>query len=184
MTIETVKTLVIGGGQAGIAMSEHLGKRGLPHLVVERHRIVERWRSERWDSLVANGPAWHDKFPGQIFSQIDPDAFATRDMIVDYFVSYAERIKSPIRCNTEIRTLVKKADGSGFRMETTAGAIDAANVVVATGPFQRPVIPTLLPPGTSIMQLHSSAYRNPSQLPTGAVLVIGWDCGRRWSEVA
>ncbi|NIM27581.1 MAG: FAD-dependent oxidoreductase, partial [Gammaproteobacteria bacterium] len=63
MPAEKIDTLVVGGGQAGIAMSEHLGNRGVPHLVLERHRIAERWRSERWDSLVANGPAWHDRFP-------------------------------------------------------------------------------------------------------------------------
>ena len=95
MPVEKVETLVVGGGQAGLAMSEHLSKRGLPHLVVERHRIAERWRSERWDSLVANGPAWHDRFPGMTFAGIDPDSFATKDRIVDYFVAYAEQIEGP-----------------------------------------------------------------------------------------
>ena len=75
MSVEKVETLVVGGGQAGVAMSEHLSNCGVPHLVLERHRIAERWRSERWDSLVANGPAWHDRFPGLEFSNIDPDAF-------------------------------------------------------------------------------------------------------------
>ena len=82
MAVEHIDTLVVGGGQAGIAMSEHLGRRGLPHLVLERHRIAERWRSERWDSLVANGPAWHDRFPGMTFDDIDPFAFAPKDRIV------------------------------------------------------------------------------------------------------
>ena len=71
MSVEKVKTLIIGGGQAGLAMSEHLIKHGEPHLIVERHRIAERWRSERWDSLVANGPAWHDRFPSREFSDIE-----------------------------------------------------------------------------------------------------------------
>ena len=66
MSIEKVETLVVGGGQAGLAMSEHLSNSGVPHLVLERYRIAERWRSERWDSLVANGPAWHDRFPGMV----------------------------------------------------------------------------------------------------------------------
>ena len=70
--VETVETLVVGGGQAGVAMSEHLGREGLSHLVLERHRIAERWRSERWDSLVTNGPAWHDRFPGLAFPDADP----------------------------------------------------------------------------------------------------------------
>ncbi|MGO9989541.1 MAG: FAD-dependent monooxygenase, partial [Steroidobacteraceae bacterium] len=71
MSVAEVETLIIGGGQAGLAISEHLSKRGARHLIVERYRIAERWRSERWDSLVANGPAWHDRFPGMTFSGID-----------------------------------------------------------------------------------------------------------------
>jgi putative flavoprotein involved in K+ transport len=76
MATEDIDTLIIGGGQAGLAMSAHLREQGKPHLVIERHRIAERWRSERWDSLVANGPAWHDRFPALDFDDIAPDAFA------------------------------------------------------------------------------------------------------------
>ena len=108
MSVVAVETLIVGGGQAGLAMSEHLSKRGVPHLIVERHRIAERWRSERWDSLVANGPAWHDRFPGMTFSGIDPDSFATKDQIVDYFVAYAERIAAPIRCGVEVTALTRR----------------------------------------------------------------------------
>jgi hypothetical protein len=86
MSVVEVETLIIGGGQAGLAMSEHLAKRGVQHLIVERCRIAERWRSERWDSLVANGPAWHDRFPSKHFAGIDPDGFATKAQIVDYLV--------------------------------------------------------------------------------------------------
>lgn len=173
MSVEKIKTLVIGGGQAGLAMSAHLTERGEPHLVVERHRIAERWRSERWDSLVANGPAWHDRFPARTFSQIDPDGFPSAREVVNYFVGFAEQVGAPIRCGVEVTSLRKKADGSGFRAETSAGAIEATNVVAATGPFQRPIIPALVPAETGIVQIHSSAYRNPDQLPPGAVLVIG-----------
>lgn len=173
MSSEKVQTLIIGGGQAGLAMSEHLSKCGAEHLILERRRIAERWRSERWDSLVANGPAWHDRFPGMSFSDIDPDSFATRDQIVGYFVAYAQQIKAPIRCGVEVKELKAKADGSGFCATTADGIIEATNVVVATGPFQRPVIPALVPADTQITQIHSSGYRNPGQLPQGAVLVIG-----------
>ncbi len=173
MPVEKVKTLVIGGGQAGLAMSEHLTALGEPHLVVERRRIAERWRSERWDSLVANGPAWHDRFPSREFTGIDPDAFATARDVVDYFVGHAEQIKAPIRCGVEVTALRKSADGGGFRADTSAGVIEAANVVAATGPFQRPLIPALVPAETGIVQMHSNAYRNPGQLPPGEVLVIG-----------
>jgi putative flavoprotein involved in K+ transport len=173
MSVLEVDTLIIGGGQAGLAMSEHLGQRGVPHLIVERHRIAERWRTERWDSLVANGPAWHDRFPGMTFSDIDPDSFASKDRIVEYFVAYAKQIAAPIRCGVEVKALRKKADGSGFRAQTSEGCIEARNVVVATGPFQRPVIPKTVPVEAGIDQLHSAAYRNPGRLRPGAVLIVG-----------
>ena len=80
MSNHEVEVLIVGAGQAGISMSEHLSLQGVPHLVVERDRIAERWRTGRWDSLVANGPAWHDRFPGQEFN-ISPDAFATKDQV-------------------------------------------------------------------------------------------------------
>lgn len=173
MSAEKVDTLVVGGGQAGLAMSEHLGKAGVPHLVLERHRIAERWRSARWDSLVANGPAWHDRFPGMEFAEIDPDAFAPKETIADYFVAYAKRIAAPIRCGVEVREVRRNVGRAGFRVETSAGPIEADRVVAATGPFQRPVIPAIVPDFPRITQLHSSAYRNPGQLPQGAVLVVG-----------
>lgn len=182
MTVEHVETLVIGAGQAGIAMSEHLTKQGMPHLVLERYRIAERWRSERWDSLVANGPAWHDRFPNMTFPDTDPGAFPAKERVADYFVAYAEQIAAPIRTGVEVTRLQKKADGSGFQVETSAGVIEAKNVISATGPFQRPLIPTLVPTTPGIMQLHSSQYRNPGQLPEGAVLVVG--AGSSGSQIA
>jgi putative flavoprotein involved in K+ transport len=149
-----------------------LQKRGKAHLIVERGRIVERWRSQRWDSLVANGPAWHDRFPSATFA-CNPDAFPTRDEIVDYFVQYARRIEAPVRCGVEVTALRTIADGPGFLAQTTEGEIEALNVVVATGPFQRPLIPTVVPTHAGVEQIHSAQYRNPSQLPHGAVLVVG-----------
>ena len=171
MSVEKVDTLVIGAGQAGVAMSEHLGKRGVPHLVLEKSRIAESWRTARWDSLVANGPVWHDRFPGMNFDDYQPDEFAPKEKVADYFVAYAEQIKAPIRCGVEVKSVVK--DGDIFRVETSDGAIEARNVVAATGAFQRPIIPTVVPAETGIMQIHSHAYRNPAQLPEGAVLVVG-----------
>ncbi len=171
MATETIDTLIIGGGQAGLAMSEHLGKLGVPHLILERHRIAERWRSERWDSLVANGPAWHDRFPTLAFDDIPPDAFAAKDRIVAYFETFAQQIKAPIRTGVEVTSVTKTAEG--FHVTTTSGSYDARRVVAATGPFQKPVMPVLVPAETGIMQLHSAAYRNPGQLPEGAVLVVG-----------
>jgi putative flavoprotein involved in K+ transport len=170
--IEQTEVVIVGAGQAGIAMSEHLSAHGVPHLVLERDRIVERWRTGRWDSLVANGPAWHDRFPGREFD-IAPDAFATKDEVVDYFVDYARGFGAPIRSGVEV-TSVRKSNGrSGFHIDTSAGAIEARYVVAATGPFQKPVIPPVVPDTAGIEQLHSLSYRNPKQLPPGAVLVVG-----------
>ena len=173
MSNREVEVLVVGAGQAGVAMSEHLGDAGVPHLVLERSRIAERWRSERWDSLVANGPAWHDRFPGLEFFDVDPDGFAGKEQVADYFVAYAEKIGAPIRTGVEV-TSVRKHDGRpGFRVETSDGVIDARFVVAATGPFQRPVVPPIVPDGAVPLQMHSNGYRNPGQLPEGAVLVVG-----------
>ena len=175
MPVETIDTVVIGAGQAGIAMSAHLRMNGLPHVVLERSRIAERWRSERWDSLVANGPAWHDRFPGLEFSDVDPrvgpNDFPGKEVVADYLVAFAERFAAPVRCGVEV--LKVERSRTGFRVETSAGAIEANHVVVATGAFQKPVVPRMVPPHAGVLQMHSTGYRNPGQLPDGAVLVVG-----------
>jgi putative flavoprotein involved in K+ transport len=173
VAVEKVETLIVGGGQAGLMMSAQLRQRGRPHLILERHRIAERWRTERWDALHANGPAWHDRFPDLLIAGVDPDGFATRDQMVDYFTAYAAHIAAPIRCGVNVTALHRKPDGIGFRAETSVGPIEATNVVAATGPFQRGIIPPLVPRDSGIMQMHSTAYRNPDQPPPGAVLVVG-----------
>jgi putative flavoprotein involved in K+ transport len=167
---EKVHTLVIGGGQAGVATSAHLQKHGIPHLVLERDRIAERWRSWRWDSLVANGPAWHDRFPDAEFTELDPEEFAPKEAVADYFVRFAKDRNLPVQTGVEVTKLERL--GETFRATTSQGTIEAQNVVVATGPFQKPVIPTVITdPG--ITQMHSNGYRNPGTLPEGAVLVVG-----------
>jgi putative flavoprotein involved in K+ transport len=173
MSSEEVEVLVVGGGQAGLAMSEHLSDDGVSHLVLERHRIAERWRTERWDSLVANGPAWHDRFPGLEFFDVAPDGFASKDQVADYFVAYSEKIGAPVRTGVEVTAVTRHVGRPGFRVETSEGTIDARFVVAATGPFQRPVVPPIVPDGAVPLQLHSNSYRNPEQLPEGAVLVVG-----------
>lgn len=171
--VTEIDTLVVGAGQAGVAVSEHLSKLGVPHLVLERSRIAEAWRTGRWDSLVANGPVWHDRFPGLDFDDLDPDAFASKDRIADYFEAYAKQFNAPIRTGVEVKRVVRNADRPGFTIETSDGVIEARRVVAATGPFQRPVIPPIAPQSEHFVQLHSADYRNPQQLPEGAVLVVG-----------
>ena len=172
MSGETINTLVVGAGQAGLAMSEHLSQQRVPHLVLERDRIAERWRSGRWDSLVANGPAWHDRFPGMPFDA-HPDSFVAKEKVADYFVDYATLIAAPVRCGVEVRSVRRLAGRPGFAVDTSQGGLEVLNVVAATGPFQKPVIPPVVPDVEGLTQIHSNAYRNPGQLPEGAVLVVG-----------
>ena len=173
MSSQETEVLIVGAGQAGVAMSEHLTERGIPHLVLERDRIAERWRTGRWDSLVANGPAWHDRFPGLQFDDVTPDGFAPKDRVADYFASYAKKFGAPIRCGVEVTSVRKNTGKAGFHVETSDGTINARYVVAATGPFQRPVIPALVDEKAGLLQMHSSSYRNPQQLPDGGVLVVG-----------
>ncbi len=172
MSIEGAEVVVVGGGQAGVAMSEHLGNAGVPHVVLERGRIAEKWRSGRWDSLVANGPAWHDRFPGLKFDG-DPEAFAPKEQVADYFEAYAAMIGAPVMTGVEVTSAQKNEGRPGFTVETSQGSIDARFVVAATGPFQTPVIPPIVAAEAGVEQIHSAAYRNPGQLPAGNVLVVG-----------
>lgn len=141
MPVENIETLIVGDGQGGLMMSAQLRQLGLSHVILERHRIAERWRTERWDALHANGPAWHDRFPDFPIAGFDPDGFATREQMVDYFTTYAAHIAAPVRCGVTVTALRRKPDGTGFHAETSAGPIEAANAAAATGPFQRGVIP-------------------------------------------
>jgi putative flavoprotein involved in K+ transport len=173
MPNEQVETLIIGGGQAGLVMSHRLKQRGLAHLVLERHRIAERWRSERWDGLKFQFPNWSVRLPDFSFPHSEPDAFATTGEIVEFISAYAAFVAPPIRCGVEVKRLQRRDGASGFIAETSDGPIEAANVVIATGPYQRAVIPDLLRDDADVFQVHASRYLNPNQLPSGAVLVVG-----------
>lgn len=170
MPTEKIDTLVIGGGQAGLVMSYRLKQRGLSHLVLERARIAERWRSERWDGLKFQFPNWSVKLPDFPFPQGQPDAFATSGEIVQFIDAFAKFVAPPIRCGVAVTRLAR--GGSGFIAETADGSIEARNVVVATGPYQRALMPDLLRDHPAF-QLHADGYKNPGQLPPGAVLVVG-----------
>ena len=173
MPVETTDTVVVGGGQAGIALSEHLSKNGVPHVVLEKGRVAEAWRSGRWDSLVANGPAWHDRFPNLEFDDCDPDEFPTKERVADYMCDYARKFNAPIRTGVEV-TKASRSDGrERISIETTDGPMEAMRIVAATGAFQIPSIPPVVPETAPQTQLHSFHYRNPAHLPEGAVLVVG-----------
>lgn len=173
MSAETVDTLVVGAGQAGIALSEHLRSHDVPHLVLEKNRVAEAWRTGRWDSLVANGPAWHDRFPNLEFENDAPDDFASKENVADYLSTYADMISAPIRTGVEVTRAERIPGRSGFVVETSKGRIEAQNIVAATGAFQHPVIPPVVPEQSGLDQLHSFFYKNPQQLADGAVMVVG-----------
>jgi putative flavoprotein involved in K+ transport len=168
---EQIETAIVGGGQAGLAMSYHLTRLGREHIVLERGRVAQRWRSERWDSLCFQAPNWNMRLPGRAFSADDPDAFAPRDDVVRFLEGYASFIRAPVRQGVAVTALRRKSGSERFALETSAGCIEAKNVVIATGPYQAPA-PTL-PLGSAALELHSTQYRNPEQLPPGAVLVVG-----------
>ena len=170
---ELVETIVIGGGQAGLAISHHLAERGREHVIFERGRVAERWRSERWDSLCFQFPNWMIRLPGQAYEGDDPDGFSERDEVVRFIASYAARNAAPIRCGVNVTGLRPAEDGR-LLVQTGSTVTAAANVVVATGPYQLPMLPPCaarLPAG--ICQITASRYTRPSELPPGGVLVVG-----------
>ena len=163
-----IDTVVIGGGQAGLTMSHALSLRGRPHVVLERARIAERWRSERWDSLRFQFPNWAMRLPGFAYTDDKPDMYAPRDEVVRFIEAYAASIQAPVRTGVEVRSL-----RPGFELDTSDGPITTRNVVIATGPYQQPVIPEAASELPGIVQITASTYRNPAQLPPGGVLVAG-----------
>ncbi|WP_207540498.1 NAD(P)-binding domain-containing protein [Sabulicella rubraurantiaca] len=162
--------IIIGAGQAGLAMSHCLAARGIGHLVLERGRVAERWRSERWDSLRLLTPNWMSRLPGWSYLGPDPDGFMTMPEVIAYLDGYATR--APVVPGAAVCAL-HGAPGC-FRLETTAGIFAARAVVIATGQCDVPHIPAMaaeLP--AEIRQVTPSSYRNPSLLPEGGVLVVG-----------
>ena len=179
--VKKTNTLVIGAGQAGLAASEHLSNHNIDHLILEKDRIVERWRTSRWDSLVANGPAWHDRFPTLEFSGLNQDSFVSKERVVKYFEEFAKKINAPVIENINVIEVANDSKNNFF-IKTSDGEYEAINVIVATGAFQVPVIPNIIPDYPHLEQLHSQFYKNPEQLKKGAVLVVG--SGSSGSQIA
>ena len=182
MLPERVETLIVGGGQAGLAMSHMLKQRGCPHFVLEQARAFERWRSERWDGLRFQFPNWSVELPDFPFCDADPDGFATSAEIVDYLDAYVKFVKPPGFCGVKVTGLRRDEARKLFVAETSSGSILARNVVLATGPYQRPVIPEALAGDIDLFQVHANAYKRPDQLPAGAVLIVG--SGASGSQIA
>ena len=172
--MERTDTVIVGGGQAGLATSYFLTQYGREHVILEQAaRAGNTWRTARWDSFTLVTPNWTVKLPGGEYEGPDRDGYMPRDEIAGYLERYAERIKAPVLYDTNVVS-VESVDGKGYLIQTNERTFGANNVVMATG-FER--LPKIPPSATSlspeVKQLHSSKYRNPQSLPTGAVLVVG-----------
>jgi putative flavoprotein involved in K+ transport len=171
---QRIETVIVGGGQAGLAMSYYLREHGQEHIILERRRLAERWRTERWDGLYFQFPNWSLQLPGCSYDGEEPDAFAKSSQVVEFIERYAKQIKAPLQFGVEVRSLRRDQDSGRFILETSDQRVEAARVVIATGPFQKPSIPAqshLL--SADVLQIHASHYFNPERLPPGAVLIVG-----------
>lgn len=172
--VEHIETVIVGGGQAGLATSYYLTQQGHEHIVLEKAaQAGSVWRNERWDSFTLITPNWAFRMPGAEYSGPDRDGFMRREEVVAFFEQYAEQFRLPIQYNTRVVS-VEPLDHQGYRVQTDGRTFTAKNVVMATGFFQQPKIPQFAADlSPRLTQLHSSAYRNPESLPAGAVLVVG-----------
>jgi putative flavoprotein involved in K+ transport len=169
-------TVIVGGGQAGLAVSYYLRRQARDHVVLEQaEKLAEAWRNHRWDSFTLNTPNWQSRLPGAEDPGINPDGFASREEIVDYFETYARRFRLPIRYRKRVSSVERDPRNETFIVTIEGGErIQSCNVVIATGLYQTPKVPAFaadFPAG--VRQVHSDAYRNPEELLPGAVLVVG-----------
>jgi putative flavoprotein involved in K+ transport len=155
-------------------MSYHLRQRGREHIILERRWVAERWRTERWDSLRFQLPnTWLD-LPGRPYVGTDPNGFTHHSDVLRLIVDYAAEIAAPVRTGIDVTSLSADEGSGGYSLETTDGQINARHVIIATGPFQRPMIPDYSRAVPScVYQTAATRYRNPAELPPGAVLVVG-----------
>jgi putative flavoprotein involved in K+ transport len=170
--MRSIDSVIIGGGQAGLAMSRSLTDRGIEHVVLERGRVGERWRSERWDSLHLLTPRWQSRLPGYAYDGPDPDGYMSKDEVVGYLEGYARSFPAPVEEGVTV-TSVRRAS-CGYMVDTDQGSWLSRNVVLATGDCDKPLIPSIAD-GLSpdVHQVAPSWYKNPAQLPDGGVLVVG-----------
>ena len=170
-----IETIVVGGGQAGLATSYYLKQGNHEHIVLEQAaQAAHAWRNDRWDSFTFVTPNWTIKMPGAEYRGGEPDGFMERAELIRYFEDYGTRFQLPVQFNTAVTSIEPQANGAGYLVITDRDTYAARQVVMATGLFQRPKIPKFsgdLP--APILQIHSGAYRNPGVLPPGAVFVVG-----------
>jgi putative flavoprotein involved in K+ transport len=170
--VPAVTTLIIGGGQAGLAMSRCLTERSIDHVVLERGEVANSWRTGRWDSLRLLTPNWLSRLPGYQYGGDEPDGYMSMPEVIDYLGGYADAIAAPVEAHTEVTSLRSEADR--YVVATTNESWRARAVVVASGPYSRPNVPEvaqMLP--RHITSLTPAEYRNPDELDEGGVLVVG-----------
>jgi putative flavoprotein involved in K+ transport len=168
----SIDTIVIGAGQAGLAMSRSLSDRGVDHVVLERGRVAERWLTERWDSLRLLTPNWMSRLPSWSYDGPDPDGFMTAGEVADFFARYAGSFDAPVEEQSTVDSL--RFDGEAYELRTISTAWTARRVVIATGWCDRPAIPAMAADlSPDIRQIAPNRYRNPSRVPDGGVLVVG-----------
>ena len=170
-----IDTVVVGAGHAGLAVSWFLTRAGREHVLLDRGRVGERWRSERWDSLRLLTPNWMTRLPGCSYAGPDPDGYQSAPALIRLLLGYAASFGAPVQHATVLEvTAVQGRGRTRFRVVTEAGTWYARNVVVATGPHARPRVPAGLSGLSPRIELvTSAAYRNPATLPPGGVLVVG-----------
>jgi len=170
--VERIHTIVVGGGQAGLAMSRCLFDRSVEHVVFERGRIAERWRSERWDSLRLLTPNWQTRLPAFRYDGPEPDGYMSMPQLIAFFERYARSFSSSVQSDTAVLRL--ETAGTLFRVRTSRGAWLGRNVVIATGYSDVPHVPPFAGRlSRRVVQIVPTAYRSPAQLPPGGVLVVG-----------
>lgn len=169
---DAVEVVVVGAGQAGLSISYELTRAGIEHVALERGQVGQTWLS-RWDSFCLVIPNWTIKLPGGDYQGDDPDQFMPRDEIVAYLARYAASFGVPVHTGVEVHG-VELAPEGGFRVRTSAGAVSARHVVLASGGYQRPHRPTAASAfPDSVVALDADGYTNPEALPPGPVLVVG-----------
>ena len=165
-------TVIIGGGQGGLAMSRCLSDRSIDHVVLERGEVANSWRTERWDSLRLLTPNWQCRLPGYGYDGDDPDGFMTMSEVTDVIVKYAKAVAAPVQTGTTVTSLRRTADG--YCVTTDQGEWRCETVVLASGAFNRPHIPAFASAvPSSVATLSPMTYRNPHELDEGGVLVVG-----------
>lgn len=168
-----IPVIIIGGGQAGLSVSWYLCRYGIDHIVFERHQRFQSWRVNRWDSFCLVTPNWQCRLPGFRYQGNDPDGFMLRDEIVEYLDGFCASFDPPLREGVSVTRVTRLGKG-GYRVATTAGTWTCAQVVVATGGYDQPIVPPYASAITpELEQMHSVDYRRPAQLPEGGTLIVG-----------